>query len=197
MSVVGQLVKGRRTEVTEKLRGEINKVVDKYIEQGIAELVPGVLFIDEVSFSETPWTRISSDRGRLRSTGAYARYGMLHISQPCSRINYQPARNPRHQQRPCHRSRNRVRRQAWLRSRRRCGPAWRPNRSLRSMHDRANGSVRTRRYQGRPQGTGQGGGLTGRGRCTRQADGGRRTEQSQVRPDFPARAPDSVPSPWG
>lgn len=49
MSVVGQLVKGRRTEVTEKLRGEINKVVDRYIEQGIAELVPGVLFIDEVS----------------------------------------------------------------------------------------------------------------------------------------------------
>ena len=48
MSVMGQLVKGRRTEVTDKLRGEINKVVDKYIEQGIAELVPGVLFIDEV-----------------------------------------------------------------------------------------------------------------------------------------------------
>lgn len=33
---------------TEKLRLEINKVVDKYIDQGIAELVPGVLFIDEV-----------------------------------------------------------------------------------------------------------------------------------------------------
>lgn len=48
MSVVGQLVKGRRTEITDKLRGEINKVVNKYIEQGIAELVPGVLFIDEV-----------------------------------------------------------------------------------------------------------------------------------------------------
>lgn len=48
MSVVGQLVKGRRTEVTDKLRGEINRVVDRYIEQGIAELVPGVLFIDEV-----------------------------------------------------------------------------------------------------------------------------------------------------
>lgn len=48
MSVVGQLVKGKRTEVTDKLRGEINKVVDRYIEQGIAELVPGVLFIDEV-----------------------------------------------------------------------------------------------------------------------------------------------------
>ena len=49
MSVVGQLVKGRRTEVTDKLRAEINRVVDRYIEQGIAELVPGVLFIDEVS----------------------------------------------------------------------------------------------------------------------------------------------------
>lgn len=34
--------------VTEKLRQEINKVVNMYIDQGIAELVPGVLFIDEV-----------------------------------------------------------------------------------------------------------------------------------------------------
>lgn len=49
MSVMGQLVKGRRTEVTDKLRAEINKVVNSYIEQGIAELIPGVLFIDEVS----------------------------------------------------------------------------------------------------------------------------------------------------
>lgn len=50
MSVMGQLVKGRRTEVTDKLRAEINKVVNNYIEQGIAELIPGVLFIDEVRF---------------------------------------------------------------------------------------------------------------------------------------------------
>ena len=34
--------------VPDKLRKEINKVVNKYIDQGIAELVPGVLFIDEV-----------------------------------------------------------------------------------------------------------------------------------------------------
>ena len=34
--------------MTEKLRGEINKVVNRYIDQGVAELVPGVLFIDEV-----------------------------------------------------------------------------------------------------------------------------------------------------
>lgn len=51
MSVMGQIVKGRRTEVTDKLRAEINKVVDRYIAQGIAELVPGVLFIDEVCVS--------------------------------------------------------------------------------------------------------------------------------------------------
>lgn len=49
MSMMGQLMKPRKTEITEKLRAEINKVVNKYIDQGIAELIPGVLFIDEVS----------------------------------------------------------------------------------------------------------------------------------------------------
>lgn len=48
MSMMGQLMKPRKTEITDKLRTEINKVVQKYIEQGIAELIPGVLFIDEV-----------------------------------------------------------------------------------------------------------------------------------------------------
>merc|ERR1712216_915174 len=48
LSVMGQMMKPKKTEVTEKLRGEINKVVNRYIDQGIAELVPGVLFIDEV-----------------------------------------------------------------------------------------------------------------------------------------------------
>ena len=48
MSVMGQFAKQKKTEITDKLRKEINKVVNKYIDQGIAELVPGVLFIDEV-----------------------------------------------------------------------------------------------------------------------------------------------------
>jgi RuvB-like protein 1 (pontin 52) len=48
MSMMGQLMKPKMTEITDKLRGEINKVVSKYIDQGVAELVPGVLFIDEV-----------------------------------------------------------------------------------------------------------------------------------------------------
>jgi RuvB-like protein 1 (pontin 52) len=48
LSMMGQLLKPRKTEITDKLRKEINKVVNKYIDQGIAELVTGVLFIDEV-----------------------------------------------------------------------------------------------------------------------------------------------------
>ncbi|PBP23737.1 AAA family ATPase Pontin [Diplocarpon rosae] len=47
MSMMGQLMKPKMTEITQKLRDEINKVVNKYIDQGVAELVPGVLFIDE------------------------------------------------------------------------------------------------------------------------------------------------------
>jgi RuvB-like protein 1 (pontin 52) len=47
-SVMGSLAKPKKTEITEKLRAEINKVVNRYIDQGVAELVPGVLFIDEV-----------------------------------------------------------------------------------------------------------------------------------------------------
>merc|ERR1711935_936142 len=48
MSMMGQMMKPKKTEITEKLRGEINKVVNRYIDQGVAELVPGVLFVDEV-----------------------------------------------------------------------------------------------------------------------------------------------------
>jgi len=48
LSMMAQLMRPCKTEITEKLRLEINKVVDRYLEQGTAELVPGVLFIDEV-----------------------------------------------------------------------------------------------------------------------------------------------------
>ena len=48
MSVMGQMLKAKKTEITDKLRQEINKVVNRYINQGVAELIPGVLFIDEV-----------------------------------------------------------------------------------------------------------------------------------------------------
>jgi len=45
---MGQIMKPKKTEITDKLRNEVNKVVTKYIDQGVAEMVPGVLFIDEV-----------------------------------------------------------------------------------------------------------------------------------------------------
>jgi RuvB-like protein 1 (pontin 52) len=50
MALMSSVMKPKKTEITDKLRKEINKVVNKYIEQGTAELVPGVLFIDEVIF---------------------------------------------------------------------------------------------------------------------------------------------------
>jgi RuvB-like protein 1 (pontin 52) len=48
ISMMNSMMKPKKTEITEKLRLEINKIVNKYIDQGVAELVPGVLFIDEV-----------------------------------------------------------------------------------------------------------------------------------------------------
>uniref|UniRef100_A0A0N5AHT9 RuvB-like helicase n=1 Tax=Syphacia muris TaxID=451379 RepID=A0A0N5AHT9_9BILA len=48
MQLVNQMLKPKKTEITERLRQEVNEVVNDYIEQGIAELMPGVLFIDEV-----------------------------------------------------------------------------------------------------------------------------------------------------
>jgi RuvB-like protein 1 (pontin 52) len=47
-AMMSQFLRTKKTEITEKLRTEVNKVVNKFIDQGIAELVPGVLFIDEV-----------------------------------------------------------------------------------------------------------------------------------------------------
>ncbi|KAJ2160301.1 RuvB ATP-dependent DNA helicase pontin [Coemansia sp. RSA 552] len=48
VSMMSQLMKPRKTEITDKMRTEINRVVNNNIEEGKAELVPGVLFIDEV-----------------------------------------------------------------------------------------------------------------------------------------------------
>lgn len=38
----------KSSRILDRLRSEINKVVNEYIESGVAELMPGVLFIDEV-----------------------------------------------------------------------------------------------------------------------------------------------------
>ncbi|KAI2611699.1 TBP-interacting protein [Hypoxylon fragiforme] len=94
MSMMGQLMKPKMTEITDKLRGEIDKVVSKYIDQGVAELVPGVLFIDEAHMldiecftylnralesSISPIVVLASNRGMctIRGTdGIVAAHGM-------------------------------------------------------------------------------------------------------------------------
>lgn len=58
MSVMGSLVKTGRTEITDKLRREVNKVVKGYVDQGVAEVVPGVVFIDEVCPSVHDFRRL-------------------------------------------------------------------------------------------------------------------------------------------
>lgn len=106
MSMMGQLMKPKMTEITDKLRGEINKVVSKYIDQGVAELVSGVLFIDEVgSFPFFPFCSIASvcrcrvvhELGLIgaRKTGAYARCRVFHLSQQSSRVANFANRCPR------------------------------------------------------------------------------------------------------
>ena len=47
MSVMGSLVRSGRTGVTDKLRG-LDRVVKGAVDQGVAEVVHGVVFIDEV-----------------------------------------------------------------------------------------------------------------------------------------------------
>ncbi|KAL1137641.1 hypothetical protein AAG570_009337 [Ranatra chinensis] len=85
LSMMGQLIKSKKTEITDKLRTEINKVVNSYIDQGIAELVPGVLFIDEIHMldietftylhqalesSIAPIVVFATNRGRCHVRGA-------------------------------------------------------------------------------------------------------------------------------
>jgi RuvB-like protein 1 (pontin 52) len=93
MSVMGSLMKPKKTEITEKLRREINKVVNRYIDTGVAELVPGVLFIDEVHMldiecftylnralesSLSPIVVLATNRGicRIRGTDVLSPHGV-------------------------------------------------------------------------------------------------------------------------
>jgi len=154
MSVMGQLVKGGRTEVTDKLRSEINKVVDRYIEQGVAELVPGVLFIDEVGLpvkddSNTDLLVRLAMLGSL--VGPHARHGMFHLPEPRARIPPLTLRRPRLQPGNLHDPRNRIRR-----CRRGLGRGYPftprdPHRPPRPMYDRQDGSVYSRRDPGGPR----------------------------------------------
>lgn len=97
MSMMGQLMKPKKTEITDKLRQEINKVVNRYIDQGVAELVPGVLFIDEVCYWQL--TIATAFSHLTLSPGPHARHRMLYILEPGARVHHLPHRDPRLQSR--------------------------------------------------------------------------------------------------
>lgn len=89
MSVMGSLVKSGRTEVTDKLRREVNKIVKGYVDQGVAEVVPGVVFIDEVGHDtcfEFNYFDLLRQLYSLVDIGTYARYRMFHVPQRASGI---------------------------------------------------------------------------------------------------------------
>jgi RuvB-like protein 1 len=47
LSLLQSLQRPRKTDLTDKLRAEINSVVERYVEQGVAEVLPGILFVEE------------------------------------------------------------------------------------------------------------------------------------------------------
>ncbi|ELU39812.1 RuvB-like helicase 1 [Rhizoctonia solani AG-1 IA] len=77
LSVMGQLVKSNRTEITEKLRREVNKVVKGYVDQGVAEVVPGVVFIDESPMAPTVILATNRGKSLVRgTTDVYSAHGI-------------------------------------------------------------------------------------------------------------------------
>ena len=58
----------RKTEITDKLRAEVNRVVNRHIDSGGAELVPGVLFIDEVRLGKLGEGGGEEKEGKGRNT---------------------------------------------------------------------------------------------------------------------------------
>lgn len=90
LSMVSQLLKPKKTEITEKLRKEVNRRVNGLLQEGTAELVTGVLFIDEVHMLDiecftflskaieseiAPILVIASNRGRCLVRGTEDVFG--------------------------------------------------------------------------------------------------------------------------
>ena len=127
MSMMGQLMKPKKTEITDKLRQEINKVVNRYIDQGVAELVPGVLFIDEVSWKLVCYPVLTGG-------GTHARCGVFYISQSCSRIVDIANRDFSIEQRPMY----------YTRYRRHCFSTWNSPGSAWSFAYYSHGTIQAR-----------------------------------------------------
>ncbi|TBU16989.1 DNA helicase TIP49 [Ordospora colligata] len=48
LSLVFRILNPKKSEITDRLRGDVNRMVNEYMERGNADVIPGVLFIDEV-----------------------------------------------------------------------------------------------------------------------------------------------------
>jgi len=112
VSMMGNVMKPKRTEITQKLREEINKVVNKYIDQGICEVIPGVLFIDEVHMLDiecftylnralestlAPIVLLATNRGQslIKGTDILAPHGIpLDLLDRLLTIRTKPATQP-------------------------------------------------------------------------------------------------------
>lgn len=89
LSMLSRISKPKKTEISDKLRQEVNKKVDKLLESGVAELITGVLFIDEVHMLDiecfsflskalesniAPIIIMASNRGKSRIQGTEDTY---------------------------------------------------------------------------------------------------------------------------
>ncbi|XP_073385640.1 ruvB-like protein 1 [Physcomitrium patens] len=85
MSIMSQMMKPHKTEITDKLSQEINKVVNRNIDQGMAELVPGVLFMDEVHMLDMEcFTYLSSTLESSLVPLSYLQHKVLPLLYPAS-----------------------------------------------------------------------------------------------------------------
>eukprot|EP00871_Galdieria_phlegrea_P002542 jgi/Galph1/3289/GphlegSOOS_G1974.1 len=71
----------RKLEITDKLRMEVSKIVSGFIQQGIAELIPGVLFLDEVHVLDL---LLATNRGmtEIRETDVKGPHGLPLENMP-------------------------------------------------------------------------------------------------------------------
>uniref|UniRef100_A0A0N4ZR73 RuvB-like helicase n=1 Tax=Parastrongyloides trichosuri TaxID=131310 RepID=A0A0N4ZR73_PARTI len=81
MSLLSQIGRNKMTEITEKLRDEVDKSVDQLVKDGVAEIIPGVLFVDEahmldneccsfihraIESEKSPLVVLATNRGRTK-----------------------------------------------------------------------------------------------------------------------------------
>lgn len=96
LSLVFRILSPKKTEITERLRNDVNRMVNEYLEKGNAEIVPGILFIDEVHLLDvecftflhkviesplSPTVIFASNRGMAPIKGSDGLFGPFGITK--------------------------------------------------------------------------------------------------------------------